>query len=152
MRTEFTGGRGDGGLLGELRAALPPDAEIRIAPAEDRRIVVLATKEPHCVGELLLRNAFGEPGARVLAVISNHAQLQPLVERFGIPYHHVGHEGLSRDEHEERVADIAAAYEPDYLVLAKYMRVPGPGFLARAVELVCEERVFLVGNRTVVFE
>ena len=53
------------------------------------------------------------------------------MERFGIPFELVSHEGLSREEHDQRMGDAIAAHEPDYVVLAKYMRVLTPEFVAR---------------------
>lgn len=54
-----------------------------------------------------------------------------LVERFDIPFELVSHEGLSRNEHDQKMADAIDAYQPDYVVLAKYMRVLTPEFVAR---------------------
>jgi formyltetrahydrofolate deformylase len=51
------------------------------------------------------------------------------VERFGVPFHHIPAEGISREEHEERLHKKTASYDPDYLILAKYMRVLGPAFV-----------------------
>jgi formyltetrahydrofolate deformylase len=110
---------------------LPAESHLRVTPTGDRRIVVLATKEHHCLGELLLANASDELGASILAVVSNHSTLEPLVARFGVPFHHVGHEGIPRPEHEARVAELVASYGPEYIVLAKYMRVLGPEFVQR---------------------
>lgn len=53
------------------------------------------------------------------------------VERFDIPFELVSHEGLSRNEHDQKMADAIDAYQPDYVVLAKYMRVLTPEFVAR---------------------
>lgn len=131
MRSEFTTAKSTQALTAELEELLPQDANIRLAPAKDRRVVVLVTKEHHCLGELLLLDAFGELGASVEAVVGNHPTLAPLTERFDIPFHHVSHEGRSRPEHEARVAKIVDSYEPEYIVLAKYMRIFTPRFLAR---------------------
>jgi formyltetrahydrofolate deformylase len=131
MRTEFSPGLAGSVIDHELREILPPEAHVRLAPAGKRRIVILVTKEHHCLGELLLQHAFGELGASILAVIGNHAELAPLTEQFGVPYHHVSHEGLARPDHEERIAEVVDSCAPDYLVLAKYMRVLSPSFLQR---------------------
>lgn len=232
MRSEFTGQGDPNDLIPELEKTLPEAARIRVAPTGDRRIVVLVTKEHHCLGELLMRHAFGELGATILAVVGNHPDLAPLAEQFGIPFRYVGHEGVSRPEHEALMAEAVDEFDPEYIVLAKYMRILGPSFLerythriinihhsflpafvgakpyrqafergvkiigatahfvtdvlddgpiiaqnvipvdhnysparmaqagrdieklvlARALRLVCEERVFLVGNRTIVFD
>lgn len=53
------------------------------------------------------------------------------MERFDIPFVLVSHEGLSREEHDNRMAEEIDRYQPDYVVLAKYMRVLTPGFVQR---------------------
>jgi formyltetrahydrofolate deformylase len=131
MRTAFEGAGAPAGLAEALRALLPAGANIRVAPTTARTVVVLATKEPHCLGDLLLRHAEGDIPARIAAVVSNHATLGRLVGRFEVPFHHVPHEGRGREAHEADVLAAVDAYAPDFLVLAKYMRVLTPGFVAR---------------------
>ncbi|HMP39381.1 MAG TPA: formyltetrahydrofolate deformylase, partial [Roseiflexaceae bacterium] len=109
---------------------LPASATIRLTALQQRRIVVLATREPHCLGDLLLRDAYDELPARIMAVVSNHATLGRLVRKFDLPFHHVSHEGYDREVHEQALIDTITPYEPDYIVLAKYMRVLTPRFLA----------------------
>jgi formyltetrahydrofolate deformylase len=131
MRTAFTGESDDESIGDELRAVLPAHANVRIASTEPRPIVVLATREPHCLGDLLLRHAEGDIPARIEAVVSNYADLGRLAERFDVPFHCVSHEGLTRAEHEHALVEVLAPYAPEYLVLAKYMRVLSPDFIAR---------------------
>lgn len=131
MRTEFDGAADAGRLAEELRRALPADASVRLSDLKPKRIVVLASKEHHCLGDILIRHAFGELNARVLGVISNHAALEKLVTRFDLPFHCVSHEGLDRAAHEARVLKVIEGLSPDYLVLAKYMRVLMPEFVRR---------------------
>lgn len=133
MRTEFEGTYESAALLNELNAQLP-DAEgisFRLNPKRKKNIVVFVTKEHHCLGDLLIRYAFDELDANILAVVSNYTALQPLVSKFGIPFHYVSHEDRTREEHEEAILRTLRIYEPDYLVLAKYMRVLTPGFVDR---------------------
>ena len=130
MRTAFAGDRPTDALIGELRTELPLNANVRIATTEPRRIVILATKEAHCLGDLLLRHAEGDIPAHVEAVISNYPTLGRLVDRFGVPCHEVSHDGRDRAEHEAAIRDVLAAYDPEFLVLAKYMRVLSPAFVA----------------------
>ncbi|TAE30458.1 MAG: formyltetrahydrofolate deformylase [Cytophagales bacterium] len=131
MRTEFeASGPLDGpALLTELRQTLNPDINLRLNPKKKKNIVLLVTKEHHCLGELLIQYAFDELDADILAVVSNYNHLQPLVSKFGIPFHYVSHEHKTREEHEEAILRTLAIYEPEYLVLAKYMRVLTPGFV-----------------------
>ncbi|MDX1637203.1 MAG: formyltetrahydrofolate deformylase [Balneolaceae bacterium] len=131
MRTAFEGHDDPERILADLKGSLPGEAQIRLNPKGNRSVVVLATREPHCLGDLLLRHSYGELDADIEAVISNHEDLRSLAEAFDIPYHCVSHEGISREEHEERVADVISTYAPDYLVLAKYMRIFTPGFIER---------------------
>jgi len=107
-----------------------------VTRAERRPIVVCATREPHCLGELLLLDAVGDLPGRIVAVVSNHDALRGLVERFGLPFHHVPHHDpagrdLPRAEHEAAVAAVVDAHAPEYVVLARYMRVLSEGFVAR---------------------
>ena len=131
MRTEFSGIFDSGRLLDALKAALPDNAKIRLTGRRKKNIVVLVTKEHHCLGDLLVRNEFGDLNAQILAVVSNHEKLRKLTEQSGIPYHYISHENLTREEHETKVLDIIDQYNPEYLVLAKYMRVLTPEFIRR---------------------
>lgn len=130
MRTEFEGGVDREGLLADLRAVLPVGAEVRLSDAEPKRVVVLASKEHHCLADILVRDSFRELDARVLAVISNHAVLEPLVRKFDLPFHHLPHGDLQREVHEAQVLAAVRQYRPDYVVLARYMRVLGSSFVA----------------------
>ena len=131
MRTEFDGAVAAGQLEAEVRATLPASASVRLSHLKPKRIVVLASAEHHCLGDILIRHAFGELNAEVLAVLSNHARLQPLVTKFDLPFHHLSHEGLPREAHEAGLLKIIEPLQPDYLVLAKYMRVLTPEFVRR---------------------
>ena len=129
MRTEFDGAVNQDELESELRSLLPPGARVRLSDLKPKRIVVLASREHHCLGDILIRHAFGELNAQVLAVVSNHAGLQSLARRFDIPFQFIDHEAKSREAHEAEVLAAVQALRPDYLVLAKYMRVLTPSFV-----------------------
>jgi len=111
----------------ELAAALPPGATIRLRWSRRPEVIVFATKEPHCLGELLLLDACGELPGRIVAVASNHPALAPLVERFGVPFYQVPHgrpgEAGSMARHEAGLQELLARHAPELIVLARYMRV-----------------------------
>ncbi|MBO2009231.1 formyltetrahydrofolate deformylase [Hymenobacter negativus] len=130
MRTEFAGDFDPAGLLAELQAVLPAGSSIRFSDNHPKDIVLMATKEHHCLSELLVRNAFGELNARVLAVISNYEVLGDLTRRFDIPFHFISHQGISREAHEAEVLATLAQYQPQFVVLAKYMRILSSEFVA----------------------
>ncbi|MBN9692255.1 MAG: formyltetrahydrofolate deformylase [Verrucomicrobia bacterium] len=131
MRTEFDGSVDEAAVLAELRSVLPPEADLRLASLAPKRIVVLASKEHHCLADVLVRHSFGELNAEILAVISNHTRLAPLVQKFELPFHHLEARDGERERHEADVLQCVESYRPDYLVLAKYMRILSPAFVQR---------------------
>src|SRR5512145_1093556 len=78
MRTTYDGNIDQTMLLSDMRAVLPENANVRLANTDHRSIIIFATKEHHCLGELLLRHAYGELGASICAIVSNHEVLMPL--------------------------------------------------------------------------
>ena len=131
MRTEFTGEVDAAAVVDETKRLLPEGGTARLAQNGKRRVVLLASREHHCLADLLVRHAFDELNAELLAVISNHDTLRSLVEKLGIPFHHISHEGLSRENHEAAIQSLLDALNPEWLVLAKYMRVLSTRFVAR---------------------
>ena len=126
MRTEFSGKFNQRELLNDLHAILPGGVNIRLSDNKKKNIVILATKEHHCLSDLLIRHAFNDLQANILAVISNYEILKELTEKFNIPFHYVGHEHGSREDHEAAILKKIEQYDPDFLVLAKYMRILSP--------------------------
>ena len=131
MRTELEGIFNDTTLLADLDSALPVGSVRELQPAGRRRVVIMVTKEAHCLGDLLIKSAFGGLDMEIAAVIGNHETLRSLVERFDIPFVLISHEGHTREEHDMLMADEIERYQPDYVVLAKYMRVLTPEFVKR---------------------
>lgn len=131
MRTAFEGSEAPERIISDLENVLPAGTNIRHTTVGERSLVLMATKEPHCLGDLLLRHSYGEMEAGIKAVISNHEALKPLSESFDIPFHCISHKDQSRENHEASILNIISDYAPDYLVLAKYMRIFTPGFIDR---------------------
>lgn len=119
-----------------LIAALPAGATVRVTRDAVRRIVVCATREPHCLGELLLLSSCGDLPVRIEAVVANHDCLRGLVERFDVPFHHVPHEGISREDHETALFGEIRRYAPEYVVLARYMRVLSEGAIGHYADRI----------------
>ncbi|MFC6996447.1 formyltetrahydrofolate deformylase [Rufibacter roseus] len=129
LRAELSGEVNPQALVQELHEALPPEANIKLVPERKKDIVILVTKEHHCIGDLLLRYEYGDLNANIKAVIGNYQELETLVTRFNIPFHHISHENKTREEHDREIAATVNAYAPEYIVLAKYMRVLSSGFV-----------------------
>jgi formyltetrahydrofolate deformylase len=137
MRSVVDGTINDLVLKEELIHALPEGASVQIIAPGKKNIVLMATKESHALGDILIRYEAGELDANILAVISNYDTLKPLVEKFDIPYYCVSHEGLDRIEHEKRVLELLAGFESlDYIVLAKYMRILTPDIVSKYEDII----------------
>lgn len=128
MRTVVSGEVKPDVLLAGIWEAVPSSSRVRLIEHRKKDIVLFATKEPHCLGDLLIRHEYGDINACIVAVISNHNTLESLVRRFGVPFHHVPHQDKTREEHEGEIRAVLENYKPEYLALAKYMRVLSPAF------------------------
>lgn len=129
MRTELEGYFNDQTLLADLDNALPTGSIRRLESAGRKRIVIMVTKEAHCLGDLLMKAVYGDMDVEIAAVVGNYDSLRQLTEKFDIPFHHITHVDLSREEHEQQVIEVVQQYQPDYVVLAKYMRILTPAFV-----------------------
>lgn len=113
-----------------LKEVLPDSAGIKLVEPKKKNIIIMATKELHALGDILIRHEAGELDANILAVISNYDELESLVTRFDIPYITVSHEGCERLEHEQKIIECIDSFKNvDYIVLAKYMRILTPRFV-----------------------
>jgi formyltetrahydrofolate deformylase len=129
MRTEFSGKINKDILLEEVKSVLPSQAEVRLTANTKKNIVILATKEYHCLSDLLVRHKFDDLNINILGVISNYTHLEDLTSKFKIPYFYVDHNGKSSEIHEQEILTIIRQLNPDFLVLAKYMRILSPSFV-----------------------
>ena len=117
-------------LKDALKEVLPTKSSIKVIEPQKKNIIIMATKELHALGDILIRHEAGELEANILAVVSNYDKLESLVTKFDIPYITISHEGLERAEHEKLIIECIQGYEDvDYIVLAKYMRILTPRFV-----------------------
>lgn len=130
MRSVVDGDVDRGELLNEIKATLPKNSTVRVIEPAKKNIIIMATKEMHALGDILIRHEAGELEANILAVVSNYDKLESLVSKFNIPYETISHEGVERAEHESRVIEVIEKYKDvEYIVLAKYMRILTPRFV-----------------------
>ncbi len=102
----------------------------------DRKtVVLLVSKEGHCLYELLSRWHSGEMAADIGVVIGNHTELEPVARLFGLPFRHipVPRDDAGKAAAFEEVRREVDAHDPDAIVLARYMQVIPPE-LCRAWE------------------
>ncbi len=94
--------------------------------AQRKRVVLMASRESHCLADLLHRWHSKELDADIVAVISNHNDLRRMVEWHEIPYHHVP---VSADDKAPAFAEVNGLidkYQADTVVLARYMQILPP--------------------------
>lgn len=130
MRAELEGLFDDERLLNELREVLPVQNHMKLVDAGKKRIVIMVTKEAHCLGDILMKSYYGGLDVEIAAVVGNYDVLRNLTEKFNIPFHYISHEGLNRQQHEQAMLNVIKPYKTDLLVLAKYMRVLTSDFVA----------------------
>jgi len=129
MRTVVSGEINKEKLIQDLKSVTPKETSIKLTNNSKKDIVLLVTKESHVLGDLLIRYIDGELNANIKAVVSNHDELRDLVEKFDIPYHHVDSYDLDRQAHENKVMEQIDIYNPEIIVLAKYMRILTSNFV-----------------------
>jgi formyltetrahydrofolate deformylase len=118
-------------LLQRLRSVLPTNAIVQINPDPEKKIILLVTKEHHCLGDILVRHHFNTLDAKVQCVIGNYNHLEDICNRFEVPFYFVSHENRSKQEFECQLLSLISSHACDYLVLAKFMRVLSPQFVAQ---------------------
>ncbi len=105
-----------------------------LAPGEHpttdgKRVVILASKEGHCLSDLLFRWKTGELDANIVGVISNHEVLAPLAHAAGVPFYYIPINAGDKADQEQRVRVQIDALAADLVVLARYMQILSPGFV-----------------------
>src|SRR5690606_27284089 len=118
-------------LTADLTQVLPEGPLVVVKPPQQKRLAILVTKEHHCLGDIVVRHFVNTLGAEVCCVIGNYNTLRGFTERFDIPFHWISHEEKSKAQFEHELIETIESYQPDYLVLAKFMRILSPDFVSR---------------------
>ncbi|WP_028300120.1 formyltetrahydrofolate deformylase [Oceanospirillum beijerinckii] len=91
-----------------------------------KRVVLMASKESHCLADLLNRWQSGELDCDIPCVISNHEDFRELVEWHNIPYHYVPVDKNNKQPSFDRVEQIVEEANADCVVLARHMQILPP--------------------------
>jgi formyltetrahydrofolate deformylase len=106
------------------------DMDFRLTEAaKPKRVAILASREDHCLLDLLWRNRRGELDMSVSMVVSNHPDLAEQVRPFGVPFLHVPSTKDTRAEAEQRLLELLRG-NADLVVLARYMQILTKDFLS----------------------
>ncbi|MFC5995662.1 formyltetrahydrofolate deformylase [Pseudonocardia hispaniensis] len=114
-----------------VAAEFGPDVTWQVTDTgEVKRAVLLVTKEPHCLHDLLGRVSAGELPVRLDAVIGNHPDLAEIVHAHGVRFHHVPFPGPGAQDREtaradafEQVRKLVQTHDPHAIVLARFMQI-----------------------------
>ena len=87
------------------------------------KVLIMVSKYDHCLEDLFYRHRTGELKMDITAVVSNHTDLQKLVEMRGIPFIHLPVTPANKPEQEAKLLEIVAQTQSDLVVLARYMQV-----------------------------
>jgi formyltetrahydrofolate deformylase len=113
----------------QIAAEFEMEWSLRLA-ATRKRVALFVSRHDHCLLDLLWRWRRGELPMDVVAVVSNHPDLEADVRSFGVPYHHVPVSAETKAEAEARELDLLHGLV-DLVVLARYMQVLSGDFLRR---------------------
>ena len=97
---------------------------------ERKRVALMASREDHCLLDLLWRHRRGELEMEVVCVISNHEQLRGEVEKLGVAYHHIPVTPDSKPRAEAQALQLISG-RAELVVLARYMQILSAEFLQR---------------------
>ena len=139
MRVEFALNGSDGRAfdLQGFEAAFAPLAQQLamhwnlVSTRQRQRVALFCSQYLHCMADLLHRWHTGELAGEIPLIISNHRSVEPLAAFYGIPFEHIPLTAATRAEAEARQLDILARHGIDLVVLARYMQILSPAFVAR---------------------
>ena len=123
--------------LDGLRAAFKPVADEfnmtwKISDsAKRKRVVILVSKQEHCLYDLLARWQSKELDIDIPCIISNHETLRGFVEWHGIPFHHVPVTPDNKVQAYARISELCTEAQADVMVLARYMQILSPELCAQ---------------------
>jgi formyltetrahydrofolate deformylase len=95
------------------------------------RIAIFASKMPHCLYDLLLSHQLGELGGDLAVVISNHDELASVAGHFEIRFEKMAVDAQNKAAVETGQQRLLEELKVDLIVLARYMQILSPSFVAR---------------------
>jgi formyltetrahydrofolate deformylase len=130
MRTRFETAQGIDDARKTLLAGLTQfKPALKIRPAEKKpRVLILVTKESHCLRDLLYLRELDELPVEIPMVVSNREDLKELVEAHGIPFHYLPISAQTKGAQESEILRIIDELKIDFVVLARYMQILSSDF------------------------
>lgn len=107
------------------------------------RIAIWVSRQEHCLFDLILRQRAKEFAAEIPLIVSNHPDLEDVAKQFGIDYHHIPINKENKPAQEAKQLELLRQYNIDLVVLAKYMQILSPEFIAQFPQIVNIHHSFL---------
>ncbi len=98
---------------------------------EQPRVLVMVSKQDHCLVDLLYRNGTGELPIRIPLVVSNHTDAAHHAARYGVRFEHLPITPEVREQQENRLLELIEEHKIDFVVLARYMQILSPDLCER---------------------
>jgi formyltetrahydrofolate deformylase len=95
------------------------------------RVAIFCSKQEHCLYDLLIRYRAGELPCHIAVVISNHPTLEPVAKHFDVPFVHAPITPSTKPQQEAAVLALLEREHVELVVLARYMQILSPEFVAR---------------------
>lgn len=136
MRVEFALDPGIARLADVERAFVPLARELKmnwsLASRTVRpRMALFCSQTLHCISDLLDRWRSGELDCEIPVIVSNHREVAPLARFYGIPFEHTPVTAATREAVEARQIALVEEHRIDLVVLARYMQILSPVFVAQ---------------------
>lgn len=118
-------------LMGFKQAFAPLAAQLNMTwriteSVKKKKVMLMASKESHCLIDLLYRWHTNELDCEIVGVISNHDDLRSMVEWYGMPYYHVPVDPTNKQQSFDQVSQLIDDHQVDCIVLARYMQIIPP--------------------------
>ena len=92
-------------------------------PRKRTRLLILVSKQGHCLNDLLFRISSGQLNAEIAGVASNHRDFEDMVRQRGIPFHYLPITPETKHAQEQQILEIVRKGQVDLVVLARYMQI-----------------------------
>ncbi len=107
------------------------NAKWKIEVSEEKpKLAIFVSKYDHALQEILWRHKLEEFSADIVAIISNHNDLEELAGSYNIPYYHMPINKDNKAQQEQKEIDLLKKLDADLIVLARYMQILSADFVS----------------------
>jgi formyltetrahydrofolate deformylase len=97
-----------------------------LQPNYKQKTLILVSKFSHCLNDLLYRHQSNRLEMQIEGVISNHNDLEKMVQSYQIPFIHLPLDPKNKKEQEEKILSFIEEHQIELVILARYMQILSP--------------------------